>query len=173
MAAADAAREIVVPSGAARLHVREIGEGPPIVVLHGGPDFDHVYLLPELDALADVGRLVAYDQRGRGRSYHGEGPRDVTIASEMADLDRIREWTGSPSVTVLGHSWGGLLAMEYAVRHPERVSRLILVDTAPPSHVDAMAFRRTLDASRTSAEPSSDQVWSRIDDRSMMSCVTR
>jgi proline iminopeptidase len=53
------------------LFVREIGDGHPIIVLHGGPDFDHTYLRPELHQLADSCRLIYYDQRGRGRSAAG------------------------------------------------------------------------------------------------------
>ena len=106
------------------LFCREVGEGPPIVVVHGGPDFDHCYFLPELDRLADSFRLVYYDQRGRGRSADGVRAEDVTLGSEIDDLDRVRSHFGLESIAVLGHSWGGVLAMEYAVRHPERVSQL-------------------------------------------------
>lgn len=144
-----AVRESFVPSGTARLYVREVGHGRPIVVVHGGPDFDHEYLLPDLDRLAELFRLVYYDQRGRGRSFTGEGPGDVTMASEVEDLDLIRDWSRSDSVAVLGHSWGGLVAMEYAVRHPDRVSHLILMNTAPASHADMLELRRALAASRS------------------------
>jgi proline iminopeptidase len=122
------------------------------VVVHGGPDFDHEYLLPELDLLADWFRLVYYDQRGRGRSFTGEGPDDVTIASEVRDLDRVRAWTGSNSVAVLGHSWGSLLAMEFAARHPDRVSHLVLMNSAPVSHADAIDIQSALRAMRSPAE---------------------
>jgi proline iminopeptidase len=59
----------------------------------------------------------------------------------VADVDRVRREFGFESVAVLGHSWGGLLAMEYAVRHPERVSHLILVNTAPASATGWAAFQ--------------------------------
>ena len=131
-----------MPVGESRLFVRDLGSGHPVIVLHGGPDFDHSYLVPELDGLAEQYRLVFYDQRGRGRSWSGEGPGSVTIDSEVEDLDRVRAWTGSETVALLGHSWGGLLAMEYAIRHPERVSHLILMNTAPASHADMLALRR-------------------------------
>ena len=81
--------ESVIRSGPGRLHVRDIGHGVPIIVLHGGPDFDHEYFLPELDRLAESVRLISYDQRGRGRSFSGEGPDDVTLLGEIEDLDRI------------------------------------------------------------------------------------
>jgi proline iminopeptidase len=122
-----------VPVDGARLYYRTVGQGPPIVVLHGGPDFDHYYLLPELDRLAETFQLVYYDQRGRGRSAEGVAPDDVGIESEVADLDGVRRHFGFYTIAVLGHSWGGLLAMEYASRHPGRVSHLILMNSAPAS----------------------------------------
>ena len=126
------------------LFCRDVGDGPPIVVVHGGPDFDHCYFLPELDRLADAFRLVYYDQRGRGRSAAGVRPEDVTLSSEIDDLDRVRSRFGLESVAVLGHSWGGVLAMEYAIRHPDRVSHLLLLDTGPASADDWRSFREGL-----------------------------
>ena len=133
-----------MPVAGAQLYSRSIGSGRPIIVLHGGPDFDHHYLRPELDLLASSYRLVYYDQRGRGRSARGVASDDVGIDSEVADLDAIRSHFGLSSVAVLGHSWGGMLAMEYGTRHPDRVSELILLNTAPASGRDASAFREHL-----------------------------
>ena len=130
------------------LFCREVGEGLPIVVVHGGPDFDHCYFLPELDRLADSFRLVYYDQRGRGRSVAGVLPEDVTLRSDVEDLDRVRSRFGLESIAVLGHSWGGVVAMEYAIRHPDRVTRLILLDTGPAAAVDWRRFREELARSR-------------------------
>jgi proline iminopeptidase len=138
------ARTRYLTAGSARLYVREIGDGPAIVVLHGGPDFGFDYLLPELDRLAARFRLVYYDQRGRGRSVDGVLPEDVTIASEVDDLDQLRRDLRLESVAVLGHSWGGLLAMEYASRHPERLTHLILMNTAPGSYEDRQVFSQHL-----------------------------
>ncbi len=115
-----APREGMVPVENAELYYREIGQGQPIILLHGGPDFDHTYLLPEMDRLSDTFRLIYYDQRGRGKSADNVQPEDVTF----------------------GHSWGGLLAMEYAIRHPDRVSRLILMNTAPASAEDYLLFQQ-------------------------------
>jgi len=63
-------RESRVPVGGAVLNAREIGKGTSVIVLHGGPDFDHSYLLPELDRLSDAFHLFYYDQRGRGCLAH-------------------------------------------------------------------------------------------------------
>ena len=75
-------RESRIPVGNAELYSREVGEGKAIIVLHGGPDFDHSYLLPELDRLSDSYHLIYYDQRGRGRSAECVKPEDVTLASD-------------------------------------------------------------------------------------------
>ena len=129
-----------------------MGAGLPIIVVHGGPDFGHEYLLPEMDRLADAFRVVYYDQRGRGRSFSGRQPIDVTMASEVGDLDLVRESFGFQSVAVLGHSWGGLLALEYALAHPDRVSHLILMNCAPASHEDVMVLRDELARRRSPAQ---------------------
>jgi proline iminopeptidase len=138
-----------VPVPGAQLYFREIGTGSPFVILHGGPDFNHNYLLPDLDRLASAFRLIYYDQRGRGKSSRGVPPEAVDIDSEIDDLDKLRQHFGLDAVTVLGHSWGGLLAMEYATRHAGHVSHLILLNTAPASHADLLRFRQQ----RQKAEP--------------------
>lgn len=141
--------ERYVDVAGARLYLRDVGSGTPIVVLHGGPDFNHHYLLPELDDLASAFRLIYYDQRGRGKSSQGVDPRDVTMESELEDLERLRHHLELDEVAVLGHSWGGLLAMEYAAQHPSHVSHLILMNCAAASHDDLLRVREH----RKSAEP--------------------
>ncbi len=144
--------EGLVRTDQAQLYVREIGTGRPIIVMHGGPDFDHCYLLPEMDRLADAFRLIYYDQRGRGRSARGVRPGDVSIRSEIEDLESVRRHFQLESVAVLGHSWGGVLAMEYAIRHPDRVSHLVLMNTAPASRDDRLLFEEYLRRVRAPAD---------------------
>ena len=131
-----------IPVGNADLYFREIGRGQPLIVLHGGPDFDHSYLLPDLDRLADSFRLIYYDQRGRGRSADRVRAEDVSLASDVADLEKVRQHFQLASAAVLGHSWGAVLALEYAIRNPERVSHLILMNPAPASAADFMLLRK-------------------------------
>lgn len=83
-------RETRIQSGKASLYARDVGKGPPVIVLHGGPDFDHGYLLPDLDRLAASFRLIYYDQRGRGNSAVQVQPEDVTLQSDLDDLDVVR-----------------------------------------------------------------------------------
>ena len=136
-----AARESRIPVGGPSLYAREIGRGQPLIVLHGGPDFDTGYLLPDLDSLADGYRLLYYDQRGRGRSAEGVRPDDVTLASDLDDLDRVRQHFRLGATALLGHSWGTVLALEYALRHPTEVSHLILMNPAPASVAQVEVLR--------------------------------
>ena len=108
----------------------EVGEGLPCLVMHGGLGFDHTYLHPWLDPLGDVMHLVYYDHRGNGRS--GRPPSDtITFEQLCADADALREHLGFEKVAVVGHSFGGFIALEYSLRYPERLSHLILLDTMP------------------------------------------
>src|SRR5215213_7024615 len=104
----------------------EVGEGTPCLMMHGGLGFDHTSLHPWFDPLSDVMRLVYYDHRANGRS--GRPPlKTLTFEWLCADADALREHLGFEEVTVLGHSYGGFIALEYALRYPERLGRLILL----------------------------------------------
>ncbi len=113
-----------------QLFERRVGGGPPVVVLHGGPGAHHDYLLPGFDGLAAGRTLIYYDQRGGGRSAV---PRDVPVGwkEHVADLEALRSLWQLERMPLVGYSWGALLALLYAIHHPERVERLVLVSPAP------------------------------------------
>ena len=134
-------REGYVPVDNAELSYREIGQGRPIIVIHGGPDLDRTYLLPDMDRLADSYRLIYYDQRGRGKSRGELRLQDTGIEQYVEDLDSVRRYLQLDSVVILGHSWGGHVAMQYALRHQDRGSHMILMNTAPASHEDYLLMR--------------------------------
>lgn len=125
----DVTEETVTVNGV-DLYVRTVGEGPDVVVLHGGPGAQHDYLLPQFDALAEGRCLRYYDQRGGGRSSVG---REISVGwrDHVADLDGLIDRWGLAPATLLGYSWGALLALLYAATHPDRVARLALVSPAP------------------------------------------
>ncbi|HEY6012840.1 MAG TPA: alpha/beta hydrolase [Candidatus Limnocylindrales bacterium] len=99
---------------------------PPVLLLHGGPGMGAEYLVGLVKALDGVIDGVLPQQRGLEPSTL-EGPRDVEthVADEIAVLDRL----GWDRAWLMGHSWGGLLAMHLAVAHPDRVRGLVLFDT--------------------------------------------
>lgn len=116
-----------------RLFVHVEGSGEPVVVVHGGPVLDQGYLVGPLRPLAADHRVVFYDQRLSGRSAGSVDSASVTLESFVADLEGIRRELGLGRIHLLGHSWGGLVAMEYALAHPERLRSLVLVSPMPPS----------------------------------------
>jgi proline iminopeptidase len=123
------------------LFERRIGHGPQTVVLHGGPGAHHDYLLPGFDALATGRELIYYDQRGGGQSPVS---RDVPVGwkDQVADLEELRIQWGLARLTLAGYSWGGLLALLYAVEHPDRVERLALISPAPAWREARQEFER-------------------------------
>ena len=120
---------------------RRIGSGSPAVVLHGGPGAHHDYLLPGFDALARDRELIYYDQRGGGRS---PVPRETPVGwqEQVADLEELRKQWGLETLTIIGYSWGGLLAQLYATELPQRVGRLALVSPAPAWREMRLEFER-------------------------------
>lgn len=124
-----------------RIFERRVGTGPPTVVLHGGPGAHHDYLLPGFDALARGRELIYYDQRGGGQSaVSRETP--VGWREQVADLEALRQVWELERLTLAGYSWGGLLALLYAVEFPDRVAGLALVSPAPAWREARVEFER-------------------------------
>lgn len=105
-------------------------EKPTLVLLHGGPGCDHSYFKPWLLPLTDQVQLLLVDHRGNGRSGRVD-ERTYTIEQMADDLEALRHHLGLGPIMVLGHSFGGMVAQVYALRHPRSVSKLILSNTAP------------------------------------------
>jgi proline iminopeptidase len=124
--------------GGVTLHAQRFGaeDAPAIVVLHGGPGSDHRSLLP-LAALADTHRVVFYDQRGAGLSQRVP-PEALTLEAHLDELDGVLDAVspGAP-VTLVGHSWGAMLASAYLGRNPERVAEAVLIE---PGFLSAAAY---------------------------------
>jgi len=123
---------------------------PRLLVLHGGPGAHHDYLLPQMLRLAELagGRdLLFYDQRGGGRSKTDDRA-PITWRTHVDDMASVVRELGPDPATVVGYSWGGLLAMLYAIAADERpgelppLSSLLLVDPAPVTR----AFRERFEA---------------------------
>jgi proline iminopeptidase len=116
-----------------QIFCKSIGTGIPLVILHGGPGLDHSYLLPQMEKLADTYELIFFDQRGCGKSSIRVDSTAMTLDALVEDIDRIRDAYNLNTMNLMGHSWGGLLAMYYAIKHGDRLNSLILVNSTPPT----------------------------------------
>ncbi len=116
----------------ARLFYEVIGTGDPIIVVHGGPGLDHAYLRPGLDALATRNTLVYYDQRGTGRSVANLDAEAISLGKFVDDIDALRQVLGYDQVSVLAHSFGALIGLEYAFRYGDHLRALILMNPVEP-----------------------------------------
>ena len=132
------AREGFTATTAVPLYWAEYGDvdAPPLLLLHGGPGASHDYLLPQMLELAREHRLVLYDQRGGGRSRHDEDREPITWQGQVADVARVVVERNVSPLDLVGYSWGGLLALLYAIEaRAGRVApipaRLSLIDPAP------------------------------------------
>jgi proline iminopeptidase len=113
------------------IYYEVIGSGRPLMLMHGGLGLDHTYFRPWLDPLADDLQLIFFDFSGHGRSPRPQGFDGVTHATWADEADGLRAHLGFERIVLFGHSYGGFLAMEYALRHPERLDGLILSCTGP------------------------------------------
>jgi proline-specific peptidase len=109
------------------LFVKVLGQGYPLLLMHGGPGLDHTTLLP-FRRLADQFTLIFYDHRCNGRSNNAP-VTSMTWENLTADAEALRQRLGFDQWAVLGHSFGGMVALEYALRYPQSLSHLLLLDT--------------------------------------------
>jgi len=124
-----------------KLFYQKFGSGTPIIVLHGGPGLDQSYLLPQMLDLAKDHEVIFYDQRGSGKSLETRiDPSYINITQFTKDLEELRKQLKLDKFILLGHSWGGLLAMNYSVTYPDHLAGLILLSTAPADFKGQQAF---------------------------------
>jgi len=109
------------------LFVKVVGQGYPLLIMHGGPGMDHTSMLP-LQPCADQFTMIFYDHRCNGRS-DGADVTSMTWENLTADAEALRQALGFDKWAVLGHSFGGMVALEYALRYPQNLSHLLLMDT--------------------------------------------
>jgi proline-specific peptidase len=104
-------------------------EKPTLIVMHGGPGFDHSGLRGDFDGFADIAQVIYFDHRGNGRSVPSD-PATWTLAQWGDDVRAFCDALGIEKPIVLGQSFGGMVAQSYATRHPEHPRALILSSTA-------------------------------------------
>src|ERR1700761_2681746 len=122
-------QEGFVDSHGMMIYYYMVGRGEPLLVLHGGPGGSHEDLLPFLLPLARHNKLVFIDERGSGRSARLQDPSGYTVKNMTEDVEAVRQALRLGKMSILGHSFGGLLAQTYALKYQQYLSHLILVDT--------------------------------------------
>jgi len=122
-------QEGYMDSGGVLIYYTTIGRGAPIVIVHGGPGGSHDYFLPYLLPLARQNRLIFIDERGSGRSQKLDDPAGYTVDNMVEDVEAVRQGLVLGKITLLGHSYGGVLAQAYALKYQNNLSHLILCST--------------------------------------------
>lgn len=125
-----AAGEGSVPREGFTLHYRTMGSGTPLLLLSGGPGFEVDYMSGIAAALGSSYKCILLEQRGTGRSQpQNPTPAQMTLKLFVEDIEALRLSLHIDRLLILGHSWGGMLAMAYAASHPDHVQALILTDS--------------------------------------------
>lgn len=119
-----AGKYLDIPGG--RLWIESEGSGEPLLLLSGGPASSHLTFHPYFSVLADQYRVLYLDYRGRGKSTSAGA---ITFGDDVADIEALRMALGVEQLSIYGFSYGGMVAMEYALSFPTRVRRLILANT--------------------------------------------
>ncbi len=141
------------------LFVRDVGPvtAPPLVIVHGGPGGNYLSL-QVFESLAPAFRVVLYDQRGTGESDRfpiaGEDPQALarlSAAENVEDLEALRQKLGAERLSLLGHSWGGALAVLYAAAYPEHVEKLVVYSGGPEDQ-ELAGLKRKAHNGKMSAE---------------------
>ncbi len=125
----------------ARIYYKTLGRGVPLLLLHGGPGADHTDFLPALKPQARRRQLVLIDERGSGRSERLPDSAGYTLERMVRDIECVRKHLRIEQWVVLGHSFGGILAQAYAVRHPRRVLGLVLAGAGSSARCIDRDFR--------------------------------
>jgi proline iminopeptidase len=114
------------------LYYKIIGKGEPLVVLHGGPGFDHNSVI-QLNELADEFQVIFYDQRGSGNSSGTIDSASITVKNFVEDLEGLRRQLSLGKINLFGFSWGATLAMYYGIKYPGNLKSLIIAGTGGAS----------------------------------------
>lgn len=118
-----------VDSSGALIYYEVVGRGAPLMIVHGGPGASHDYFLPYLLPLMRTNQLIFIDERGSGKSSKVDDPKQYTVANMVEDIEAVRRTLGLGKISLLGHSFGGVLVQAYAFKYQQNLSHLILGST--------------------------------------------
>ncbi len=134
------------------LHVAVVGEGELVVVVPGGPGLEHTYLLPHFMRLASSHRLLLFDPRAVGSSAGDVSADALNLTNQVADIDALRAAQGAERMHLMGHSFGAIVAVLYALEHPGRLASLTLISPSEPGQRFAQLTAERARAARTTQD---------------------
>jgi len=134
-----------VKANGVMIYYEAFGRGEPLLIVHGGPGASHDYFLPYLLPLARNNRLIFIDERGSGRSQKIEKTSDYSVENMVEDVEAVRRELGLGKISLLGHSYGGVLAQAYALKYQENLTHLILCSTFHSTREMNEVFKRILE----------------------------
>ncbi len=120
-----------VDANGVMIYYEEFGHGKPLMIVHGGPGASHDYFLPYLVPLAKHHRLIFIDERGSGKSQKLDDVTKYTVENMVEDVEAVRKALNLGKMSLLGHSYGGVLAQAYALKYQKNLTHLILCSTFP------------------------------------------
>lgn len=143
-----------------RIYFRIVGRGDglPMVLVSGGPGGSHTSFIPWFDRMEDRGRVVYFDNIGRGRSDRLPADRHHSVPRDAGDIEVLREALNAPKLVLLGNSYGALPAIEYTLQHPDRVACLVL---SSGMHSD-LSFQANIDALNRAMAAQFPEHWDRL-----------
>lgn len=131
----------VVSNDGAHIHIQEFGKGEPVIFLAGGPGLNAIYMQPVWQKLSENFRCIILNQRGTGSSLIPVVNRaSLSMDNYVNDIEALRKHLGLDKLTLLGHSWGGMLAMVYLAKEPGRVKKMVLLDSGGPDTAFTSVF---------------------------------
>lgn len=119
----------LVDANGVMIYYAAVGHGKPLLVVHGGPGASHDYFLPSFYAFARNHRLIFIDERGSGKSPRLDDPKLYSVENMVEDLEAVRKALKLGKVSLLGHSYGGVLAQAYSLKYQKNLTHLILAST--------------------------------------------
>src|SRR5499425_2849242 len=138
----DPMREGFLDAHGVLIYYLTVGRGAPLLIVHGGPGASHDYFLPYLLPLARTNKLIFIDERGSGKSEKLEDPKGYTVENMVEDVEAVRQALALGKISLLGHSYGGVLAQAYALKYQNNLTHLILASTFPSTKEMNQVFRR-------------------------------
>ena len=121
-----------VSEGGVKIHYASLGQGPLVVMIHGFPDFWYTWR-HQMAALSDRFQVVAIDQRGYNLSDKPKGVENYDMQLLIADVTAVIRHLGRERATIVGHDWGGVVAWQFAIRLPQLVDSLVILNLPHPN----------------------------------------